>query len=93
MMGLRVIHDRDEGRAVIYNSTYETAFSPVFMGRDGLDAGEVAEMFIDWLGGKVRIEMDKFQHTSEIVRALESSFLNELPALLREKRERDDAGT
>lgn len=82
-MGLRVIHDRDEGRAVVYNSTYESAFSPVFMDRDGLDAGEVAEMFIEFINDSGVSRKPGWENVAY------AAFFHKFSALLKAKRERE----
>ena len=50
-MGCRIAHDRDEGIAMFYCSTTDTAFGPVFYDGDDRvhDAHERAHAFLRWL--------------------------------------------
>jgi len=48
-MGCRILHDRDSNSAVLYCSTTEWAFGPLFNDDGDHDAGERAEAFLRWL--------------------------------------------
>lgn len=51
-MGLYVLYDPDNERAVLYDSVSEWAFGPGFIGDD---ADEQAQAFIDWLTEDARV--------------------------------------
>jgi len=49
-MGCRILHDREQDLAVLYCSTSDVAFGPVFTdGDNGQAADERAEAFLRWL--------------------------------------------
>ena len=48
-MGVHIAHDRDKDVAILYCSTTDWAFGPVFTDEDGHDADERAEAFLRWL--------------------------------------------
>lgn len=49
-MGCHILHDRDANHAVLFCSTTDWCFGPVFGdGDDGHDAQERAEAFLRWL--------------------------------------------
>jgi len=48
-MGCHIAHDRDHHVAILYCSTADWAFGPVFMDSDHHDADERAEAFLRWL--------------------------------------------
>lgn len=52
-VGCRILFDRDENRAVLYDSVTDWAFGPVFAAHEcgdrHLDAREVAERFCAWI--------------------------------------------
>ena len=56
-MGLKILEDKDQQMAVLYCSTTDLAFGPVFYESEylrdefglKLSAGEIAQAFIDWL--------------------------------------------
>ena len=64
-MALKVWHDTQLGMAGLYCSTTEQALAPMFYGGDSLediqleyedlDAEEMAQAFIDWLGEDARL--------------------------------------
>jgi hypothetical protein len=45
-MGVRVLHDVQEGHACLYDSVTETAFGPLF------EDGDAAEAFLGWVTDK-----------------------------------------
>ena len=55
-MGVRIIHDREEHVATIYCSCTDWSLGPVFYAdsEKGLDAEEVAQLFLQWFGGDPR---------------------------------------
>jgi len=48
-MGCHIAHDRSNHVAVLYCSTADWAFGPVFTDSDDYDADERAEAFLRWL--------------------------------------------
>ncbi len=50
-MGVRIVHDRDQGLAALFCSTSDFAFGPVFSRTREHDADERAEAFLQWLDG------------------------------------------
>jgi hypothetical protein len=48
-MGCRIAHDTDSKIAILYCSTTDWAFGPVFADDDDHDADERAEAFLRWL--------------------------------------------
>ena len=48
-MGVRILHDRDNDAAVLYCSTGDWAFGPVFSATDDATASEQAAGFVTWL--------------------------------------------
>lgn len=48
-MGCHIAHDRNQNLAVLYCSTSDWAFGPVFTDTDDHDADERAEAFLRWL--------------------------------------------
>jgi hypothetical protein len=48
-MGCRILHDAGRDAAVLYCSTSDWAFGPVFTDADDHDADERAEAFLRWL--------------------------------------------
>jgi hypothetical protein len=48
-MGVRMVHDADDEKAVLYDSLTDWAFGPVFTDDRHGDAGEAVECFLEWL--------------------------------------------
>jgi hypothetical protein len=48
-MGVHIAHDRDKDVAILYCSTTDWAFGPVFIDDNGHDADERVEAFLRWL--------------------------------------------
>jgi hypothetical protein len=48
-MGVHIAHDRHNDVAIMYCSTTDWAFGPVFVDDDGHDADERVEAFLRWL--------------------------------------------
>lgn len=69
-MGVRILSDHDFALAVLYCSTSDTAFGPVFYGRTGKqDAQERASAFLDWLS-----PIDARHYTESELRAKYNDF-------------------
>lgn len=61
-MGCRILHDRESDQAVLYCSTSDWAFGPVFTDSDTHDADERAEAFCRWLKRDARLLTDAEMH-------------------------------
>jgi len=48
-MGVRVLYDNNANVAVLYCSTSDIAFGPLFFDEDGHDARDRVELFLEWL--------------------------------------------
>jgi hypothetical protein len=47
-MGVRILHDRDQSLACLYDSVTDTAFGPVFFSTPHVDAESAADCFVQW---------------------------------------------
>lgn len=87
-MGVRILHDTDQRMAVLYCSTTDTAFGPVFARSDDHDheADERAEAFLRWLPSDARrFTDDELSRAYATWRAQESA--QWLQESLNERRE------
>lgn len=57
-MATRILHTGDYGRAILYCSTTDWAFGPVFDEDDEHDATSRAEAFLEWLKTDPRLLSD-----------------------------------
>jgi hypothetical protein len=48
-MSIQILHDAEDGLAILYCSNTDWAFGPVFYGTDKLSASECASEFLRWL--------------------------------------------
>lgn len=48
-MGVRILHDRYDEMAVLYCSTTDLAFGPVFYATKDVSAWDIAHKFTEWL--------------------------------------------
>lgn len=67
-MGVRILYDRDQDKACLFDSVTDTALGPVFY---GLDADDQAEHFREWHG------VDKRNLTPAELRELHARWTDE----------------
>lgn len=82
-MGVRILHNADDSMAILYCSTSDFAFGPVFHETDAAMASDNAATFVNWLRETGRAADPRSLNDSQLSKAW-SEWFQEVSELLRD---------